>query len=182
LSFYSIFLFVGSQPFTSVPARPYHRSKIIPVGWGRLPSSPTAHMVNKTTKARKRPLSSTAKAITRAQPSVSSKVTQGTISTYHTLIKRRAQLERRLASAEAAELDAIQRALDSVSQDLLRLGGIDAYQKASQLGQSSARGGDSSKVLVEWLHGAGYGRGSEASIGKGKGKAGDMEQSCDRLR
>jgi 25S rRNA (adenine2142-N1)-methyltransferase len=141
-------------------------------------------MVNKTTKARKRPLSSTAKAITRAQPSVSSKVTQGTISTYHTLIKRRAQLERRLGSAQAADFDAIQRALDSVNQDLLRLGGIDAYQKASQLGQSSARGGDSSKVLIEWLHEAGYGRGSEASTrkGKGKGKATDMGQSCGRLR
>jgi 25S rRNA (adenine2142-N1)-methyltransferase len=66
----------------------------------------------------------------------------------------------------------------------MRLGGIDAYQKASQLGQSSARGGDSSKVLVEWLHEAGHGRGSETSKrkGKGKGKAVDMEQSCGRLR
>jgi 25S rRNA (adenine2142-N1)-methyltransferase len=91
---------------------------------------------------RKRPLSST------AAPVVSNKVTQATISAYHTLSKRRTHLKKICSArndiASMAELAEVEAKLASA-------GGIDAYQKASQLGQSAERGGDSSKVLIGWL-------------------------------
>lgn len=41
--------------------------------------------------------------------------------------------------------------LRDVDNQISELGGITAYQHASTLGQSSERGGDSSKVLIQWL-------------------------------
>ncbi|KAL7421307.1 25S rRNA (adenine2142-N1)-methyltransferase [Cryptotrichosporon argae] len=131
-------------------------------------------------RVRKHPIVSSAKAPVTA--AVSSKVTQSTISRFHTLLKRRARLERELVSAEArggggagrpgsgwggggsvraggseavvrggtgaAELRA---ELAGVAAEMDGLGGLEAYQAASVLGQSGERGGDSSKVLVSWL-------------------------------
>ena len=35
--------------------------------------------------------------------------------------------------------------------DIEKLGGLQAYQDASKLGQAGERGGDSSRVLIDWL-------------------------------
>lgn len=38
-----------------------------------------------------------------------------------------------------------------IKEEIEKLGGLEMYQRASICGQSSQRGGDSSKLLVEWL-------------------------------
>ncbi|WBW71214.1 rRNA (adenine) methyltransferase activity Bmt2 [Schizosaccharomyces osmophilus] len=60
---------------------------------------------------------------------------------YHNLLKEKARL-----TATQAPVQQIQ----DVEQQLEAIG-IDAYQKASQNGQNSQKGGDSSKILVEWI-------------------------------
>lgn len=95
-------------------------------------------------RTRKQPLVST------AAPTVSHKATQATISRFHTLLKRKSALERKLGSDEPFD-DGLRRELHKVDSDIEALGGLEAYQHASTLGQSSQRGGDSSKVLIKWL-------------------------------
>ncbi|KAI3645891.1 hypothetical protein MP228_008819 [Amoeboaphelidium protococcarum] len=65
--------------------------------------------------------------------------TQRIISRFHVLKK---QMQR--CSGDDKEMTRLQREIDS-------LGGMDAYQKASLLGQSKQRGGDSSKWLIKAL-------------------------------
>ena len=73
--------------------------------------------------------------------SISSKATRNLIRTHHILEKQRAQ--------------ALKDGDDSKATSLLKQielqGGIESYQKASLLGQANDRGGDSSKILMEWL-------------------------------
>jgi 25S rRNA (adenine2142-N1)-methyltransferase len=71
----------------------------------------------------------------------SSKATRTTIRNYHTLQKR---LSQALADGDTALAESLQAQLSTS-------GGLEAYQAASTLGQSAQRGGDTSKVLVEWL-------------------------------
>lgn len=79
---------------------------------------------------------------------LSSRSTQRIISEYHTLLKRRKQI----TSRSGYETDAESMAeLRDVEDQMHRCGGLDAYQKASQLGQSASRGGDTSRVLIPWL-------------------------------
>lgn len=63
------------------------------------------------------------------------------IRRFHVLLKAKAAADaadnRQQGAALAAEME--------------RLGGLETYQLASISGQSTARGGDSSKVLVDWL-------------------------------
>lgn len=87
------------------------------------------------------PVSVTSSKANKSSNSQSSKSTRTTIRTYHTLEKRLKQARNANDSTLAAS---IQAELDS-------LGGLQAYQAASTLGQSAQRGGDTSKVLVEWL-------------------------------
>jgi 25S rRNA (adenine2142-N1)-methyltransferase len=49
-------------------------------------------------------------------------------------------------------------AADAIAQAIEGDGGLEKYQKASQTGQMNERGGDTSKVLVEWLHASGITR------------------------
>lgn len=98
-------------------------------------------------RTRKQPVTATVKAST-----VSHKQTQATISTFHTLLKRRSTLQRQLGKLpEGKRDDDLEGQLCDVEKQISDLGGIDAYQHASTLGQSSERGGDSSKVLTAWL-------------------------------
>jgi 25S rRNA (adenine2142-N1)-methyltransferase len=84
--------------------------------------------------------------------SASHKVTQATISTFHTLLKQRKRIERQLASsATHGQHEALERELQDIDRQVNELGGLEAYQQASTLGQSSQRGGDSSHVLIKWL-------------------------------
>lgn len=73
--------------------------------------------------------------------SLSSKATRNLIRSHHRLLKSRAQALQSGDHALADKLDA----------QIRENGGLESYQIASKLGQSSARGGDSSKVLVDWI-------------------------------
>ncbi|MCJ1300096.1 hypothetical protein MMC08_002890 [Hypocenomyce scalaris] len=74
-------------------------------------------------------------------PSLSSQATRTLIRSHHTLQKR---LTAALAAKNTALATSLQAQIDAS-------GGLPKYQRASITGQSSERGGDSSRVLVEWL-------------------------------
>ncbi|KAF0316285.1 nucleolus protein [Colletotrichum asianum] len=76
--------------------------------------------------------------------SISRKETRTLINTHHTLQKKRQQALARNDEKEAAALAA----------EISALGGLKEYQQASLQGQRTDRGGDSSKVLLDWLRSA----------------------------
>ncbi|KAM3073759.1 25S rRNA (adenine2142-N1)-methyltransferase [Clarireedia jacksonii] len=73
--------------------------------------------------------------------SISSKATRTIIRTHHTLEKRRAKA--------LAEGDTVTAA--ALAREIATQGGLETYQRASLIGQRNDRGGDSSKILMEWL-------------------------------
>lgn len=75
------------------------------------------------------------------QSSKSAKNTRTTIRSYHTTQKRLSH------ALSTGDIDVVAR----LEAELAAAGGLEAYQAASTLGQSAQRGGDTSKVLVEWL-------------------------------
>lgn len=96
----------------------------------------------------------------------SHKATQSTISTFHTLLKRKAQIQRSLSQgSSSSQASILQKQLAEIEGEIEAIGGLDTYQKASTLGQSSQRGGDSSVVLVEWLKELGEAKMREDSAG-----------------
>lgn len=72
---------------------------------------------------------------------MSRKASRTLINTHHQLEKKRRQ-----ASAKG-DIEGEAR----IAKELEELGGLDHYQKASLQGQSNDRGGDTSRVLLEWL-------------------------------
>lgn len=86
-----------------------------------------------------------------AAPTLSHRATQATISRFHTLLKRKSVIESKLAQAGHGSSDTLVTELGNINSEIEALGGLEAYQHASTLGQSSQRGGDSSKVLIKWL-------------------------------
>lgn len=79
--------------------------------------------------------------IIQKPPILSSQATRTLIRTHHTLQKR---LTTALTANNTAVAACLQAQIDAA-------GGLPKYQEASIRGQSSERGGDSSRVLVEWL-------------------------------
>lgn len=77
----------------------------------------------------------------RSSRTMSRKASRTLINTHHQLDKQRRQA--------AAKSDKVAEA--RITAELEKLGGIDQYQKASLQGQSLDRGGDTSKVLIQWL-------------------------------
>ncbi|KJZ73366.1 hypothetical protein HIM_07160 [Hirsutella minnesotensis 3608] len=77
-----------------------------------------------------------------ASRSMSRKASRTLINSHHQLEKKRRQA--------IAEGDAD--AEKSLSAEIATLGGLKHYQRASLQGQSLERGGDTSKVLLEWLN------------------------------
>ncbi|KAL8791499.1 MAG: hypothetical protein Q9213_000116 [Squamulea squamosa] len=75
-------------------------------------------------------------------PSLSSQATRSLIRKHHTLQK---QLKRASINGDSTLADNIQAQLQAS-------GGLQKYQEASIQGQSLDRGGDSSKVLMEWIN------------------------------
>lgn len=73
--------------------------------------------------------------------SISRKATKALINAHHVLEKKKAQALSKGDTAAAAAVDA----------EIAALGGIEKYQQASLQGQRNDRGGDSSRVLMEWL-------------------------------
>ncbi|KAI5304435.1 hypothetical protein KEM56_006495 [Ascosphaera pollenicola] len=76
-----------------------------------------------------------------AAPSLSAKATRTLIRSHHQLHKARAQAVANNDHAAVREID----------REIEALGGLESYQLASKKGQSKERGGDSSKVLLDWL-------------------------------
>lgn len=108
----------------------------------------------KVKKTRKKPVTAPVKS-----QSTTHRATQATISSFHTLLKRKAQLAKSGRDENKEEIDRIDQEIES-------LGGLESYQTASKHGQSIERGGDSAKVLIGWLKELGV---------KGKGKE---KESC----
>jgi 25S rRNA (adenine2142-N1)-methyltransferase len=108
----------------------------------------------RTKRTRKAPLTSLTEKKS-SQPS-SHKSTQSTISTFHTLLKREAQIKRKLLGSPQNDRDELRKELDEVRAGIKDLGGLETYQDASKYGQSLERGGDSAKVLIAWLRDLGY--------------------------
>ncbi|KAK8199724.1 putative methyltransferase-domain-containing protein [Phyllosticta capitalensis] len=77
----------------------------------------------------------------KAKSGLSAKTTASIIRTHHQLQKAHAQAVKAGDTTKAAE---IQKQIDAN-------GGLKKYQIASITGQSAERGGDSSRLLVEWL-------------------------------
>ncbi|PGH29481.1 hypothetical protein GX50_07772 [[Emmonsia] crescens] len=80
-------------------------------------------------------------AVSKPAASLSAKATRTLIRSHHQLHKARAR-------ALTENNEALVRDLD---RQIAAHGGLESYQLASKKGQSKERGGDSSKVLVDWL-------------------------------
>ncbi|KAL8855212.1 MAG: hypothetical protein Q9221_000118 [Calogaya cf. arnoldii] len=95
-------------------------------------------------KKRRKPLllSHTRPPSTTKTPSLSSQATRSLIRRHHTLQK---QFHAAILNGDSASAGKLQAELEAS-------GGLQKYQEASIQGQSSERGGDSSKVLIEWLN------------------------------
>jgi 25S rRNA (adenine2142-N1)-methyltransferase len=77
--------------------------------------------------------------------SSSSRSSRTLIRQFHVLLKRRVQLQ-----SEAQDAQNIQ-SLADVEREVERLGGLDAYQRMSTIGQGNDRGGGSEQILISWL-------------------------------
>ncbi|ETS76525.1 hypothetical protein PFICI_11912 [Pestalotiopsis fici W106-1] len=73
--------------------------------------------------------------------SISRQATKALINAHHVLEKRKAQA--------VSKGDTVQQI--AIDKEIAALGGIEKYQQASLQGQRNDRGGDSSRVLMEWL-------------------------------
>lgn len=73
--------------------------------------------------------------------SITRKATKALINKHHLLHKRKQQAVAKGDKAEEAAIDA----------EIEGLGGLEGYQEASLQGQRHDRGGDSSRVLMDWL-------------------------------
>ena len=92
-------------------------------------------------KSRPRLLSSTRPRNARPTPSLSSQTVRALVRTHHTLRK---QLSTALAQGDNTKAE-------SLKAEIEASGGLKMYQEASIIGQSAERGGDTSKVLMEWV-------------------------------
>ncbi|KAF2238480.1 hypothetical protein EV356DRAFT_573087 [Viridothelium virens] len=77
----------------------------------------------------------------KTSTSLSSKATRTLIRTHHNLEKAHA---RALNTGDSSTAE-------TLSAEIQERGGLRLYQRASTIGQSASRGGDSSKILVQWL-------------------------------
>ena len=107
-----------------------------------------------------------------APSTLSSRHTRSIISSHHTLSKR-------LHQAEAARDE---RLAASLRNQLSAAGGLPAYQAASIQGQAADRGGDTSKVLVEWMKEAGLSALVSTGSGSSLPSSNGLEDSLLKLR
>ena len=94
-------------------------------------------------RSRPRLLSSTRPSNVTPRPSLSSQTTRALVRTHHTLRK---QISTALAQGDETKAERLKAEIEAS-------GGLRRYQEASIIGQSPERGGDTSKVLMEWLLG-----------------------------
>ncbi|KAJ3554614.1 hypothetical protein NM688_g3012 [Phlebia brevispora] len=78
--------------------------------------------------------------------------TRAVIRRFHVLQKRQAQLRRALSrGGTSSDGRDAQRELADIERQMAALGGLEAYQKMSAIGQGDDRGGGSEKILLEFL-------------------------------
>lgn len=77
------------------------------------------------------------------------KHTKRIIRRHHNLLKQKTNLESEIGKTGPDNVK--QKELERIAEELEKNGGIATYQQASIAGQDPTRGGDSSKILVEWL-------------------------------
>ncbi|EPQ58248.1 hypothetical protein GLOTRDRAFT_114713 [Gloeophyllum trabeum ATCC 11539] len=95
------------------------------------------------TRKRKTPVVSASEGRPLASANKSS--SRAVIRRFHYLLRSKVQLEKQKASPANSQ------ALAEIDQEIANLGGLDAYQKMSTIGQGSDRGGGSEKVFIQWL-------------------------------
>jgi len=108
---------------------------------------------------RKAPVTQSALSV-RPAPSGSSSnpaATRTLIRKFHVLIKQKAQLEKSIHDRTASAPKDARSALAEVEREIEALGGLQAYQRMSSIGQGNDRGGGSEKVLISWLKEQGFG-------------------------
>jgi 25S rRNA (adenine2142-N1)-methyltransferase len=98
-------------------------------------------MVNKKKRPKLKSLSHGRPPTAKPIRSLSSRATRTLIRSHHTLEKLKAKA---LAEGDTVRAADLQHQINSQ-------GGIESYQRASLIGQRSDRGGDSSKILMDWL-------------------------------
>ncbi|MCJ1472911.1 hypothetical protein MMC13_001560 [Lambiella insularis] len=99
-------------------------------------------MAAKKRRARKpNLLSHTRPPMLKPPPTLSSHATRDVICKHHTLQK---VLSRALQDNDGTRAEVLRGEIEAA-------GGLQTYQRASMLGQSATRGGDSSKILMGWL-------------------------------
>ncbi|KAL8710541.1 MAG: hypothetical protein Q9220_004974 [cf. Caloplaca sp. 1 TL-2023] len=98
-------------------------------------------MPAKRRRTRTRLLSNTRPIFAKKSSSISSQATRSLIRTHHVLQK---QLHTALANNDTASTERLR-------AELAASGGLQRYQEASIQGQSCERGGDTSRVLMEWI-------------------------------
>lgn len=77
------------------------------------------------------------------------KQTKRIIRRHHNLLKQKTRLESEIEKNGPDNVK--QKELEQITEEIEKNGGIEKYQQASIAGQDPTRGGDSSKILVEWL-------------------------------
>ncbi|KAI0683634.1 putative methyltransferase-domain-containing protein [Cytidiella melzeri] len=96
-----------------------------------------------------------------AGPSGSSKpaATRTVIRRFHVLNRRQTQLQKFLGG-DGDVLSTLARdareELEAIDQEIADMGGLEAYQKMSVIGQGNDRGGGTEKILLEFLEELGY--------------------------
>jgi 25S rRNA (adenine2142-N1)-methyltransferase len=119
----------------------FFEPQTFPQGYFPLLSDVAARLRTMVKRLKLKSLSQGRPPMTKPARSLSSKATRTLIRNHHTLLRER---ERAFAQGDDAKAAAISHQIESQ-------GGIRKYQEASLLGQSNDRGGDSSKILMEWL-------------------------------
>lgn len=95
-------------------------------------------------RQRKRPVTGSETGGTSSRSSQSSRTV---IRQFHFLLKRRAQLQISQTHVDNSK------ALADIEGQITQLGGLEAYQQMSAIGQRKDRGGGSETVLINWLKG-----------------------------
>ncbi|KAF8457253.1 putative methyltransferase-domain-containing protein [Terfezia claveryi] len=98
-------------------------------------------MGRRTKNTRIRPTLLSRKHRKAPNPALSSKTSRTVINRHHTLQKKLAQA---VASGDSVTAEGLEAEIDAN-------GGLEWYQQASIAGQSEKRGGDSSKILMDWI-------------------------------
>ncbi|KAK6361968.1 hypothetical protein TWF730_005673 [Orbilia blumenaviensis] len=100
-----------------------------------------------------------------------SKLSRALIRSHHTTQKRLSQAIQQNDTNAISEL----------TSELTSSGGLEAYQRASVSGQSSKRGGDSSKILVDWFAELGVPKPKAKHTSTSKGSSGNGNGNDDTL-